>query len=433
MRTVGAIAAIAFRSCVRSRLFIVLAVVLLGIVTVLPMTLKGDGTPEGLCRVRLVYTLGFAAAVLGVASLWLGCGAVDGDIEGRQIRLVRTKPVHAVQIWLGKWAGVLLLDAILLAGVGLGVAVQVQRVLYADDVGPAERARLRRNLLVGRRAWRPEPAADGPAVSAGGTLHWRFRPDGALRSRMNAGREPDLVLRFRIHAAWRGRTPATGVWTAGPEEAPAPFTHAVGEQIEGTFRLPLPAHLLPRDGSVLAVSFRHTGVPDTSAPVIFDPHDPVAILVRETGFAANFARALGLIYGTLALLAALGVTFGILFSFPTATFAALALLAVTLMAHVLSPLNDPYGTAHHHHHGHEAETTPSAASLVLTHAGLVLQHGLRHIASPALRFTPLRNLSDGLLISGGETAAAIGILVALYPAVLAAAGALVLARKELAR
>jgi hypothetical protein len=434
MRAVGAIAAIAFRACVRSRLFAGLAVLMIAIVAALPLTLKGDGTPEGLCRVRLVYTLGFTAAVLGVASLWLGCAAVAGDVEGRQIRLVRAKPVHAIQIWLGKWVGLLLLDAILLAGAGLGVAVQVHRVLHDDGIGPNDRARLRSDLLVGRRAWRPAPDAVGPAVSAGGTRHWLFRPDPALRRRLASGRAPDLTLRFRIHAAWHGRAPATGTWTAGPADGPEAFTHTMNEQREGTYRLALPANVLPADGGALRVAFRHTGAPDLSAPVIFDSRDPVAILVRETGFAVNYIRALVVIFGSLALLAALGVTFGTCFSFPTATFAALALIAVTLMAHVLSPLGDTADhEPRHDEHAHHAEAEPSALSAALSRTGLMLQHGLQRIAAPALRFTPLHKLADGLLISGGETAAAVGILAGLYPAVLAAAGALVLARKELAR
>lgn len=425
MRAVFSIASIAFRSSVRSRLFAFLAVLLLITVIGLPLTVKGDGTPEGQCRVLVVYTLGFAVAILGIATLWLGGAAVSQEVEGKTIRLIAVKPVRTVQVWLGKWLGLLALNGVLLAFVGLVVALQVQGVLRSHALQDTDRHRLRRDLLVGRRVWNPASALTAPAVSAGETLRWIFPVDDAMRRRSPQGAPCDLLLRFRLHAVYRSRDAASGAWTVGTADRPTWFTYAMEEYAEGVYRLALPSDLdLDRADSV-TVTFRHTGNPKTSAPIIFDPGDSVTLLVRETGFGSNLARALVILLGLLALLAAFGVTVGTLFSFPVATFVAAAGLLLSVTVQYVTVVQAA-GPGHHHGDG-------SAPPSLFHQAGIGLQRGFKFVTAPVMQFSPLSSLSDGRLVSGRETARALGILFLLYPGALAAAGAIVLSRRELAR
>jgi hypothetical protein len=419
VKAVLAIASIALRSGVRSRLFLFLAVWLLVTVIGLPLTLKGDGTPEGRCRVLVVYTLGFSTAILGIATLWLGGAAVSREIEDKHIRLIAVKPVHAVQIWLGKWIGLLALNGVLLAAAGLAVALQLQGALRSEAFSDADRERLRRDVLVGRRVWSPSKASAGPAVPAGGSVTWTFPDDPSARR----GEPRDLLLRFHLRAIYRGHGGASGIWSVHHGDGSAWFTHAMEDHAEGVYRLEVP-ECPPGAGldQPITVTFRHTGDPQTAAPIVFDPREPVALLVRETGFVMNLARAVTVLFGLLALLAAVGITIGTLFSFPVAVFVTAAGLLVSAIAQYAAV---PGAIA-------PAEPDAPPPSL-FQKAGAGLQRGLRCLTAPAMRLSPLSDLSDGLLISGRETARAFGVLFVLYPGVLAALGAAALRRKELAR
>ena len=118
MRRIIAIALIAARSAVRSRLFLLLMLILLVTVIGLPLSIKGDGTVAGRIGLVVYYTLALSAVVLGAATLWTSCAAVSLEIEEKQIHLVMTKPVRGYQVWLGKWLGLVAMNTVLLLVVG---------------------------------------------------------------------------------------------------------------------------------------------------------------------------------------------------------------------------------------------------------------------------------------------------------------------------
>ena len=115
MRRIWAIVAIALRSAIRSRIVLLLMVPLLFAAIGIPMLVKGDQTVAAIVQVMLSYSLGFALAVLSITTLWSGCAAVSAEIEEKQIHLLVTKPVGKLQIWLGKWIALLILNAVLLS------------------------------------------------------------------------------------------------------------------------------------------------------------------------------------------------------------------------------------------------------------------------------------------------------------------------------
>jgi len=118
---VWAVAVLTWRAAFRFRLFWVLAALLLGSVVVLPLLLQDDGTARGFIQIMLTYTLSVITALLGFSTLWLACGTLARDIEDCSMQMVVVKPVGRWQVWLGKFAGIMLLNAALLALSGLSV------------------------------------------------------------------------------------------------------------------------------------------------------------------------------------------------------------------------------------------------------------------------------------------------------------------------
>ncbi|MFH0880697.1 MAG: ABC transporter permease subunit, partial [Lentisphaerota bacterium] len=158
MRKILAIALIEVRNAIRSRVvLILLAFLLLGIAG-LPMTVKGDGTAAGFVQVVLNYTLGAAGLLLSMSTLWAGCAGVSLEIEERQIHLIVTKPVTGLQLWLGKWAGLMIINAALLILAGSATYLLLMHTLNGATFSMGEKESLSREILLARDQVWPEPA-----------------------------------------------------------------------------------------------------------------------------------------------------------------------------------------------------------------------------------------------------------------------------------
>jgi len=153
-----AIAGLTWKAALRFKLFLVIAVLLLITVVGLPLVIKDDGTAQGFIQIILTYTLSCITVLLGLATLWLSCGTLARDIEECQIQVVATKPVARWQIWLGKWLGIVSLNAVLLAISGGSV---YGLLLYRTAQKPAEvQAILHNEIMVARGSAREASNAD---------------------------------------------------------------------------------------------------------------------------------------------------------------------------------------------------------------------------------------------------------------------------------
>ena len=121
MQRLLAIIWLTWKAAFRYRLFWVITSLLLAAVVVLPILIKDDGTAAGFAQILITYTLGAVTALLGLCTLWLACGTLARDMEECQMQIVAVKPIARWQIWIGKWLGIVLLDAALLAVAGTSV------------------------------------------------------------------------------------------------------------------------------------------------------------------------------------------------------------------------------------------------------------------------------------------------------------------------
>src|SRR5439155_10248520 len=153
MQRLLAIACLTWKAAFRFRLFVVITALLLGSVVALPLLIKDDGTARGFTQILLTYTLSTITGLLGLSTLWLACGTLARDIEECQIQVVAVKPIARWQIWLGKWLGIMSLNAALLALAGGSVYALL---LWRANRLPAEVQQVLRNeVLVARGSVKP--------------------------------------------------------------------------------------------------------------------------------------------------------------------------------------------------------------------------------------------------------------------------------------
>jgi hypothetical protein len=456
MQRLLAIAWLTWKAAFRFRLFLVLAVLLLASVVGLPLLVQDDGTARGFTQILLTYTLSAITGLLGLSTLWLACGTLARDIDDCQMQVLATKPVARWQIWLGKWLGIMALNAVLLALAGGGVfgllqwraarlptAVQQElrsEVLVArgsvgqknnDAAIEAEtdrelRERLKTttvdsklDLIEVRRQIHEQVAGELQLVPPGTGRQWRIdlgHPKSYFHNR-------PMQLRIKFNSA--NGTPSgtfTGWWQVGSPNSTNYWQSEPMSLAPDTFHeFAIPPNLCDDQGR-LTILFMNEN--DTS--LLFPLDEGIHVLYPEGGFAPNFARGLGIIFCWLALLTALGLMSASFLSFPVAAFFSLGLLLVGLSSGTLAEAvgsgsvaagNEETGVAGH-----------SAMDMFLIPA---FKGGLAVIAL-AVHFSPIDDLSTGQSISWGELGAAVGEIVLLLGGAIALAGIFLFNRRELA-
>lgn len=426
--------------------------VLLMLISVgLPLTIHSDGTLQGHVQLLLTYSLGLATLVLSLSTLWAGCAAVSLEIQERQMQMVVTKPVTRLQVWAGKWLGLMCINVLLLsacAGAVYGLLRwTVREGSFAGKGDTATPAR----MFASRRVIRPEPfdveadarnmfrermqAGDLPpgaspddllaairthlltranTVPPGGRVAWTFRLPVAVT---NAA----FVLRTTVNASDLSVRRIEGLWSvSAPGSASGPgvkIAHTAGAVEEHALRLSLEK---PSARAVVEFSNVH----DQPVTVIFPPQNGLAMLLPESSYESNFLRGVLMILARLGFLAALGITAGSFFSLPVAAYVSAATVIVLQTSANVQALS---------------ETTKFFAKPGTGQVPGLLDALLRalframHAAIEPLQIAdPWSLVASGELIPWTVVCRTLAVHLIVYGGILAAAGAYVFNRKEIA-
>jgi hypothetical protein len=451
MGRILAIVWLTWKAAFRYRLFWVLAVLLGAAVVLLPLLIQDDGTARGFTQILLTYTLGVITALLGLATLWLSCGTLARDIEECQMQMVVVKPIARWQIWLGKWLGIVSLDAVLLALCGVCVAGLLQ--WRAQRLPAAQQDILRKEVLVARASLREAPLDLEPDVER--ILRKRLKeidtpvnanavrkdireqlkaynqvvgPNHFRRWEIKLGwrrlilRDQPLHVRVRFHAAQTNASGTyVGVWEVGPPNSNA-RARSVQSLAAATFHeFEIPANLFDGQG-VLTIDFQNRN----EVALLFPLEDGLEVLYREGGFGLNFARGLAIVLCWLALLASLGLAAASLVSFPVAAFVSVSVLLVGFSSGTLAnavaegtvtTVNEETGVG-----------GKSILDIVLIPFFKVVLKVLNLVQA----FSPIDALSSGRSIPWSQVGLAFAQVVLLMGGMLALLGMVLFTRRELA-
>ena len=456
MQRLLAIAWLTWKAAFRFRLFLVVAVLLLAAVVGLPLLLKDDGTARGFTQILITYTLSVITALLGLSTLWLSCGTLARDIEECQMQVVATKPIARWQIWLGKWLGIMSLNAALLAlsgGCVLGL-------LYwrAAGLPAAEQKILREQVLVARSSAKPQNFDAEIDAQTEQILQERLKttPVGTadvaevrrlIREQVKAQyqlvppaysrewqidlgfaknflRDRPLQLRVKFNTAeksasgtflalWRVGAPDTGkVWQTEVPMSLAPDTFHEFE---------IPPGLFDSKG-VLTIDFLNAN----NTSLLFPLEDGMEVLYPEGSFMLNYVRGLMIIFCWMALLAAIGLASASFLSFPVAAFFSLAMLVVAFSSGTLADAVES-GTVvgGNEETGVMGHSVADAALIPVFKGFLVVIHLVQG-------FSPIDSLSSGRAISWSELGMAFVQIVLLLGGIIGLIGIGLFSRRELA-
>jgi hypothetical protein len=456
MQRLFAIALLTWKAAFRFRLFLVVAALLLASVVGLPILIKDDGTARGFTQILLTYTLSTITGLLGLSTLWLACGTLARDIEECQLQMVAVKPVARWQIWLGKWLGIMSLNAALLAISGLSVFFLLQwrahklpwpeQQILRNEVmvarGSAKSENIDKDieqkteeLLKERLAKTPVSKADLPEVVK--QLHEQVKaeyqvvPPGYMRPwqidlglAKNYLKDRPLQLRIKFNSADRSSSGTfDGVWRLGvPKKTPNIWQSEVMSLAPDTFHeFEVPPNLFDENG-ILNIVFINVN----NTALLFPLEDGMEVLYREGSFGPNFFRGLGVIFCWMGLLAALGLAAASFLSFPVAAFFALGVLALVFSTSTLSNAVSEGTIGGYNAEKGRAEPTPVDMVVIPVFKGVL------GIINLARGFSPIDSLSTGRSVSWAQLGQAFAQIVLLLGGIVAVSGILIFNRRELA-
>lgn len=453
MQRLLAIAWLTLKAAFRFRLVAVLSIILLGGVIILPLIIKDDGTARGFTQILLTYTLTLITALLGFATLWLSCGTLARDVEEAQIQMVAVKPVARWQIWLGKWLGVLVLDAFLLTLSAGAVFFLMQ--WRARNLPPEQQSILRNEVLVARgSAKEPIPdlaavveeelkrreKANPIAVTDRAFMRKQIReqlkagsqivpPDHRREWKIDLGQAKDSLrdqplyfrVRFNVAQATPSRT-YLGEWRVGEFTSPLLYTTNMSLAAETFHEFAVPSSLLSPDG-ILTINF----INRNETAMLFPVEDGMEVLYRESSFGLNYIRGVSIIFFWLALLAALGLAAASFLSFPVAAFFSLGVLAVGLSSGTVSLVLEQ-GTVFEVNH----ETGVADNPALLDYVALPIFRVLQKLINMVQGFSPIDSLSTGRSITWGQLSLAFAEICLVLSGILCAIGMAIFTRRELA-
>lgn len=433
-RRIAAIAILAFRETVRSRLVASTALAVAGAIAVVRRAI--GGTDGAAFHNFTFYSLAAVEAILCVAALVAAAAAISGETRAKTLQLARVKPVPMFQLLMGRWIG-------LCASLALILAVAMAAVCLVAPQPVPERCSARiRPVLPSVREVAEETVA--MAIRGGETNQTElsairrdalaklpfatvaFSPGEALNFRFTLPKPLDASRPMMLEVAF-----ASDSYSSKPLSVVCAIRRAevANSDVEVAItnitarQLVIPVDTARLGGATeLALTMRHGGA-EGQMPVMLQPRQSLAILVPEHATSVNFIRAFLVLMPLLAMLAALGLALGSLFSLPVASFCAVGL--------ALSVLSAGYSVSDPDILEFEDAMPPTAIQRVTREMSVIVVRSIDFVARTATEPEPATMLADGIAVEGEEAVRSLAWNGLALPLAMLAVAAFVLERKEL--
>lgn len=453
MQGLFAIVGLTLKAAIRYRVVVVLSGLLLASVVVLPLMIKHDGSAQGFTQILLTYTLSAITFLLGFATLWIACGSLAREVQECQIQMLAVKPIPRWKIWIGKWLGIVVLNAILL-GIS-SLAVYGITLWRAQQLSEAQQGVLDNEIFVARGSALPdypdiEPYIEGymaerlkenPNLIDLDQTYVRQQVEEQVKAAQQVVRpayirrwtipvaspesvkDQPMYLRVKFYTSRPYDTATYDVlWEIGPPETPQRVQRRMDISPEAPIEFQIPPNLLDAEGNLVVDVYN-----DNQEALLFPLEDGMEVLYRQGGFGWNYVRGMLVILCWIGFLAAIGLAASSFLSFPVAAFVSIAVLIVGFSSGTLSQVIEQGGIGGINH-----ETGRKDSASGLDYIALPVAKGMLSVINLVKEFSPISFLSTGRSITMGTLFQALTQIVLMMGGIFAAFGIWAFYRSELA-
>jgi hypothetical protein len=475
---------------IRMKVALIFIILLLLIVPMLPFLLDPKERLNYRLQFFLTWSVTAVSVLLSLMTVFLACATVCSEIEEKQVYLTMTKPVSRWEYLLGKWLGIVLLNAVLLSVAGGGVYT-FARILSREQARDVEDyIAVHEQILTARHATDPIPPGDGGAAMYAARfaeLRREFPQEYGDKPTPEQDRAIRQQAMLRWHTIGAGDTRAylfTGLGQARqmgptiqlrikPKASPPPaddrahlvirlngrflpakdneVVHKVANDI--AYVLDLPAEIVDEQGQLL-VEMQNVippGMPDAENPqgtrpgsISFTPGEGMQVFYRVGSFEGNLARGMAMIWLRLGFLAMLGIVAGTFLTFPVACLLCLLVYFTSAGSAYLTESLESYGGS-----VQQGATILDMIAWPFTetfkHLGegkiwdaikvwiKLVGTGFMALVPSLGEYNPVESLTDGRVITWRWLGRAAGNVGLLWTAAIGVVGYLIFRKRELAR
>ncbi|MFW6059723.1 MAG: ABC transporter permease [Phycisphaeraceae bacterium] len=488
---VTAVARTLVDEAIRMKVALVFIVAMLLLVPMLPLMMDAEQMLKYRIQTFLAWSTISTGVLLALMTIFLAVGTITSEINRRQIFVTMTKPLARWQYLAGKWLGIALLNALLVAVAGGGIYTFTTLLARQAARSGDDRRAVQSEVLTARESTAPHPTSSELLQRQfEQRLHYlqrqapaEYGEAGTPASELPANVQREVrqyILRqwytldprenvtYVFHELERARDlGGTVQLRLKPElgDGGSGFAYldirvndrqflprgesAYWELASETYHvLAVPAQWIDDDG-VLRVTLRNPPMVDAAgneheqSSIRFNTDDGLQLLYRINSFEANLVRSLALVWLHLCFLAILGLTAGAVLSFPAASLLSLVVYVVGVLSGYLRESLDQYAAFPSNRESlfQQIVAVPQTLWEQLSRGELaealrmiirLVGEGTMLLIPTLSTYDPTPFISDGLAITGRMMLDGAGMM-GLWSLVVAAIGWALFHYRELAR
>jgi ABC-type transport system involved in multi-copper enzyme maturation permease subunit len=361
----AAVARTVVDEAIRMRAALVLLIVLVLSLPLLPLLLDSGERLEYRVQFLLTWALGSTTLLLGLLNVFLGCGSLSGDIDSNRIHMTLTKPLGRPEYLLGKWAGLVAVNALLVVVAGIGIYSFTRLLALSEATSQGDRYAVGERVLTARQSVRPtHPSGDAYEKEVEKVIDdfEKEMPDAFKKDRQATRQSireqyvrkwhtvfPDKVseyvfsglthakntspivqLRIRPYGEGSGLDRADvrfAIWVNG-----RPYPYRDGEHLpytlagQTTHTIDIPTEAIDEKGVLrLTIQNKNLVQPGAKLPTIIGlvPGKGLEVLEPVGSFGQNYLKCLFVVWLKLAMVAAVAVASATFLGFPMAVLLSL--------------------------------------------------------------------------------------------------------------
>lgn len=343
MRVVLAVTWLTLKELGRRKIFITLTFFFLALNFSFPHILKGDGTFKGQVQILISYALNFTVFFVAVLNALFGVTVLRREWREKILHLLDVKPAARAQILLGKYLGLMVLNVCLLVVVYASLSINLSWLVEpVDGRDKASITLAKDQVLTSRRAvvhrftdqMKEQIMSNKKtySVEKGKTYRWDFDgikvPEGVKT----------LSLKYKFYSTTTSDSFRMQVlWLIGdPTKGGGFIRRQTNNAVNLSHELIFPASLV-KSGEPLTVQCLN--IPTNNKTLLFPFIDGMSVLLKDSSFELNLAKAFVVLFFQLALLAAIAIACTTFLSSPVSLMCVLTVYLLLLSGGLLQSLS----------------------------------------------------------------------------------------------
>lgn len=423
-------------------------------------TIGRGSTPEMVRQISFCWLITGILTIFTIGVLWMGCSSMASDIEEKRFVGTAVAPVSKINVWLGRWFGLVLSTALLLAlvffVVGVNGIFSVGNGRPRDELsfGMEEKSQAineiyeqlldeESRLSGGEFVQTPEQKNDTLykinnrvfPLPVSRNCRWDFSINGFdFKENETALIQVSFLSGIGTMGGFDGTLKVYGIQKSRSHEISKSENLSLIEEFTitnddcGKLNFEFDASRLT-DMDKIRIEFINASEENGGATVYVNYDDSVQVFAPKGGYWLNLFYVYIMCLGLLSIVSAFGITTGMQYSFPVAIFTAFVVMLMMLIASNVSPNEIQDGSTHSHNHK-EAVSEPSSFNKMISVAAKNLSKAVHYTTSSFIQEEPLKKIGANRYVSGIRVARWSLVSFVILPAILCIIGSIVLFKKE---